>query len=86
MYVCMSCRALITFDMCRSVKTCVTETEVSQAKGPRLAEEGKGAAQPHQVEGKARQSFPRTRQRWAYSRGAAEDSCSSMYECDIVDS
>jgi hypothetical protein len=53
MYVCMSCRAPITFDMCRSVKTCVTDTGASQAKGQRLAEEGKGAAQPHHVEGKA---------------------------------
>ncbi len=33
-----------------------------------------------------KESCPRARQRWTHLRGAAEDSCSSIYECDIVNS
>jgi hypothetical protein len=33
---------------------------------------------------KGRQSFPRMRLRWSHSQGAAEDSLSNMYKCDMV--
>jgi hypothetical protein len=64
-------------------KLLITETRASQAEGPCQAREREGSsiALPHGKEG---QSIPRARQRWTHSCGTAKNSCSSMYECEIL--